>query len=164
MMPEKTGHLTEEALQDVLIGLATPESEMHLAECLECRAQVDRFRSSIDLFNEASLAWSKSRLAAPPRPSFRFWPAGLVPATLVLAVLALIVVPAWKHHRPPQPVAPVDSASTQNSSEAQIAEDNQLLAAVNVVLNESEQSPVNEYHLLKGPLSDQAAGTEARNR
>jgi hypothetical protein len=33
-------HLTEEALDDVLIGMGSEEAALHLAACPECRARV----------------------------------------------------------------------------------------------------------------------------
>ena len=69
MTPSLSNHLSEEALDDVLIGLGSAESEAHLAVCPECRAEVETFRGDVALFNAASVAWSESRRPQPRLPA-----------------------------------------------------------------------------------------------
>jgi hypothetical protein len=49
-------------------------------------------------------------------------------------------------------------------SEAQIAQDNDLLRSVNAALSTAEASPVREYHLSDGPHSPLRTRPEARNQ
>ena len=74
-------HLTEEALDDILIGLGSPASHAHLAQCPECSARVDAFRFSMDSLNQASLAWVQAQpVRTAPRsraPAANFCPPGL---------------------------------------------------------------------------------------
>ena len=66
-MTYESPHLSEEALNDVLIGMGSYQSELHLASCPECRAKVETFRSGMNMFNETSLAWIESASSATPR-------------------------------------------------------------------------------------------------
>ena len=54
-------HLSDEALNDVLIGVGTSVSESHLAECPLCRGKVDEFQSDLGMWNAATLQWSEAR-------------------------------------------------------------------------------------------------------
>jgi len=147
MTPEARMHLSEEALDDVLIGLGSPESHAHLAGCAECRSQVEAFRGDIQLFNDASRAWSESRpatqrISAPRRThtrvAFASW-------AVVCTALVLMAVALW--HRP----APVTNQAIVQpqaaDSEAQIAQDNQLLQAVNAAISPDEESLIDEYNI-----------------
>ena len=52
-------HLSDEALDDVLIGLGSLASHAHLAQCPQCRARVESFQTTGDLFNQASRQFSE---------------------------------------------------------------------------------------------------------
>ncbi len=159
MTPGITNHLSEEALDDVLIGLGSPESDAHLAACAECRAQVQAFRGDMQLFNAASLAWSKSRwpkvqpsipAAARTHVAFASWSA------IAAVLVAVMAVGIW-HHRP---VPALNHAATSQTSpvdsEAQIAQDNQLLQAINAAISPDETSPIDEYKISERPSSHKA--------
>jgi predicted anti-sigma-YlaC factor YlaD len=146
-------HLSEEALDDVLIGLGSRESQAHLAACPQCRAQVEVFRGDLRMFNAASLAWSESRdgqarrrvpHAVRTRVAFAAWAA----VAVALMVMAFAV---W-HHR--AGVVPDQANSTQSQpidSEAQISEDNQLLENINAAINPDEESLIDEYKIVESP-------------
>lgn len=166
MTPESTTHLSEEALDDVLIGLGSPESHAHLAGCAECRAEVQAFRGDMQLFNAASMAWSKSRWpkARPNVPrrvrtrvAFASWSA------VAAALAAVMAVTIW-HHRQEAPVN--NRVNTPQSlavdSEAQIAQDNQLLQAVNAAISPDETSPIDEYKMLESPHYNLKAHSKTR--
>ena len=152
MTPESIHHLSQEALDDVLIGLGPEEAHAHLAVCIECRAQVETFRGDITLFNAASMAWSKSRPQLPLRERH----AARVPAAFVgwavsAAAMAAMVFGIW-HHKSPVPPSRANSVQSQPlDSEAQIVQDNQLLQAVNAAIDADEASPIEEYKILESP-------------
>ena len=161
MTPGATTHLSEESLDDVLIGLGSPESHAHLAACTECRAQVEAFQGDVRLFNAASMAWSENRPRSAPhrthaRLAFGSWAA-------VSAALVLMAVAIWQHRPTPVPnhttilqPMPVDSA-------AQIAQDNQLLEAVNAAISPDEDSPIDEYNIrVESPLPHAKAHSRTR--
>jgi AcrR family transcriptional regulator len=168
MTPEISTHLSEEAMSDVLIGLASPESEAHLNACLICRGQLQAFRSTMQSFNQASLAWCQTRpsvaLRAPVRSRLR--PLVFAPATWALAAALLLVagIPAWIHHVHSSSHSVSAPASVPENSEAQIAQDNDLLQSVNVALNESDVPPISKYYLSDGPHPQSKIRPELRNR
>ena len=169
MTPGSAAHLSGEELDDVLIGLGTPESEAHLAGCEQCRAQVRQFRSNMSAFNQATLAWSQARPATNigGRIRNRARRSALAPLGWALAgatIVLLAGVPMWNHsHHSTQNVATL-LAPQQQDTEAQIAQDNELLRSVNAAINQSDASPYTEYHLAEGPHPLRKNRPEVRNR
>ena len=160
MTREETVHLTQEELNDVLIGMSTPDAEAHLAVCAQCRNQMETFQSDMHVFNETSLAWSEARPGKPIRIASKSGFRGVVgsPLTWALATALLLMVgsPEWLPKvdsilHPPVASDNSNTASESGDSEAQIAQDNDLLQSVNVALNTSEESPVSEYGLSEEP-------------
>jgi len=180
-------HLTEDALNDLLIGLGTEESEAHVAACPECRSRVEEFQSTVQAFHTSSMAWSEFRskfrteFRSEPRPVLRVSPPARVKVrnaqlgwALAAAMLLAIGLPTWNaNHRrvanvaTPAPVAAPVAASgdpTSTDSDAQIAQDNELLRSVNLALNSEEESPVSEYHLLDKPRARSRAESRSELR
>ena len=155
MTPDTSTHLTDEALDDVLIGLGSMESEAHLARCPECRTRLETFRADLALFNSASLAWSESRprrpLQAPAhhtrfriRFAFLSWSA-------VAAWLLISAVTIWRHNAVPPPNRVNIVEPQPVDSEAQIAQDNELLEEINAAISADDESPIEEYNLQVRP-------------
>lgn len=150
-------HLSEEALNDVLIGMGPAESEAHLARCAQCRAKVEEFTGDVRLFNAATMAWSEARGArqaqagrvasmASPAPVRRmpFALAGSAAASILAIVVALSV-----GHREGWFAPPGNSNHTIAipDRQAQIAQDNALMEAVSAAISPQEESPIDEYGL-----------------
>jgi hypothetical protein len=172
MTPEISAHLSPEQINDCLIGLSSAESAAHLAQCAQCRRQVNEFQSQMKSFNQTTLAWSESRTVArseswsearsearPQSASFAH-PSQNRQAigtplswALAAALVVAIGLPVWHHHQDVASNHPTRQVSTQEETGAQIAQDNDLLRAVNVALNQGEESPVREYHLSEAPRS-----------
>ena len=153
MTPKYSIHLSEEALDDVLIGLGSPESDAHLAVCLDCRVKVNSFRSDVALFNSASMAWAESqpaKLRPAVHKTFHRTRLAFVSWAATAAALGGMGFVVWHHHGP---VAPPSRAtanvSQQADTEAQIAQDNQLLQAVNAAISPNVESPIDEYKLFQ---------------
>jgi hypothetical protein len=149
MNPQSSVHLSQESLNDLLIGLGSSASQAHLEQCASCREQVESFRCGIDAFNSASLAWSESRSAKslPRRSSTRHAAFAPLAWTLATATLLLIGIPTWKHeHRAPQSLVAAQRVAPQSAaaevSETEIAEDNDLLRAVDAALRTDQSSPL----------------------
>ena len=73
--PVTANHLTDDQLDDHLIGDLAPAPAAHLAACSLCAQRVAAARSPLDSFHTVSTAWSERRSAtlpipvpAPPRP------------------------------------------------------------------------------------------------
>lgn len=155
MTPVLQSHLTNEALDDVLIGLGSPASLAHLARCPECRARVEAFQSSIEVFNQASLAFCEAQpLKATPasRPAPRYFTRPVL-AAWATAVLLILVSPVAWHLFKPHPVQGPAIATVEQDSETQIADDNELMRQVNAAIEPDDQSVVDQYQLLTGPRS-----------
>jgi hypothetical protein len=151
MTPGSSVHLSEEALNDVLIGLASPDANAHVAFCELCRRQVEQFRDDMRLFDETSLAWSKSKAANKIRvlPPWGLRQAILAPVgwAMAAAVLVMLAIPSLIQHRSDQH-GPVATTGTEyGDSAAQIAQDNELLRSVDIALNPNEDSTLHEYGL-----------------
>jgi len=167
MTPEQSAHLSEEAINDCLIGLGSPQSEAHLAVCGECSSRLKEFQMDMAMFNQATLAWSESRPRrnqhAAPTPWIGRIAASPLGWALAAALLVAIGYPAWNHYRPAAHTASLAGPPIVDS-EAQIAQDNDLLQSVNVALNEDEESPVAVYHLSEAPHPRSKARSELRKQ
>jgi anti-sigma factor RsiW len=153
MTPVRSTHLSEEDFDDILIGLGSSESEAHLAACQDCRRRVNAFRSDVALFNSASMAWTESQpalLRPTARKTVHRIRLAFVSWVATAAALAGMAVAVWHHHGP---IAPPHLATANISqpadTEAQIAQDNQLLQAVNAAISPDEESPIDEYKLFQ---------------
>jgi len=151
-------HLSEEALNDVLIGEASPAAASHLAGCAACRAKVEQTGLAMQLFNKASLAWSETRsitMQAPRVPARgRHLPFATAAWAAVAGLLLVAAVPVWRHaERPaPQPgTMAVSSNMGAEDSETQIAQDNELLKAVDAAINPNEEPSLHEFGLSARP-------------
>jgi len=164
-------HLSEEALDDVLIGLGSTEAEAHLAACSQCNESLRQFRSSLHSFNQASLAWSESR----PVPQamtkavdrLREKPRGLMTPlswAMAAAVVAALAFQLWTYEFRQPATYPVATASQPADSEVQIAQDNQLLQSVNAALSASDVATPSEYGLQADSRSELKPPSRQRTR
>lgn len=149
------GHLSETALQEILMGLGAAADREHLDGCPQCRAQAEAFQEQMRLFNLASMAWSEARprhtmvserlrtgASGMPHPRLQWALAG------ALLLLTAAGAPFWMHRH--QPEAPAQIASVQEDSARQIAEDNQLLHNVDAALAATDEPPVTQYNISQG--------------
>ena len=149
MTPAQSAHLSEESINDLLIGLGSPESEAHLAACSECRRQVQEFHADVKAFNQTTLAWSEARPAGDLREGLgaRAWRAMVSPPGWAFAAVLLLALgyTVGNHFNSPSSSGNASvAAPTPADTDAQIAQDNELLRSVNVALNETEESPISE--------------------
>lgn len=153
MTPASATHLSDEAFDDVLIGMGSPESDAHLAACEDCRRRVIAFRSDVALFNSASMAWTESqpaRLRPTARKTAHRVRLAFVSWAGMAAVLAVMAIAILRHHGAvPTPSQATANLSQPSDTEAQIAQDNQLLQAVNAAISPDEESQIAEYKLFQ---------------
>jgi uncharacterized protein HemX len=105
-------------------------------------------------FNQATLAWSEAKpqakLDTVAKRRVHWIAASPLSWALAAALLLAVGFPGWRHVQPAAKHASVP-APAHEDSEAQIAQDNDLLQSVNVALNQGEESPVAVYHLSEAP-------------
>jgi hypothetical protein len=158
----RQGHLTDEQFAECVAECAvvapSPESEAHLRDCPQCREELARFSTSMNDFSRAAFGWSETQPAVSLRAEARPATGGawLVPATwaVAAAVTLAVGVPMVIHHDS-QPVTPSNTSVTSvadgpDDSDAQIAEDNQLMRSVNMAIGGNDPSPLREYGLQTG--------------
>jgi predicted anti-sigma-YlaC factor YlaD len=164
-----SNHLNDDQFMECAIGVEPGvEAAAHLRECEACREELARFGMSVSSFNSAARAWSESLPAMSvelqgyraSRPFFAV--ASYALAACLMLGLGFEVV----HHEQATRSATVGSVSvssvSQEDSAAQIAQDNQLLMAVDVAIRSDDRSPVQEYGLV--PETDDRARTRGTTR
>jgi hypothetical protein len=130
-------HLSEDQLDDVLLGFAPAAASEHVAACAACRDRVATFESQLGVFNQASRDWSEarsntiSRDLAAHRPTLRLTPAALWSSTAA-AVLAVAFTLTINLHRDSASLQSPDDALAEASPslDSEIASDNAMLAAI----------------------------------
>jgi hypothetical protein len=185
----KTLHLTEEQIDDLLIGDAAAESQTHLAECGACRTRLAQLRAPIESFAAMTLAWSERQSATMmPQPfgtTGSPWSHRLNWA-LAAAVLVAVgfVLPIATRRAPggnnlaandaPKPVGVMPAPAAQpvqpevkiravvvRTSEDQVARDNQMLQNINDELDASVPSPADAFGLVNGGRTNGPHGRNA---
>jgi predicted anti-sigma-YlaC factor YlaD len=159
------GHLTDEQFTACVIEGAPPAAcREHLAQCEACRREVGTFVEATGDFSAAALAWSEAQPATSLRGVAGSRTRGHAPlGWAVAAGLAVAVsVPLWNHeHRSPVSSA---AAAAAEVPEAEIAQDNRLLEAVDLALAAPEPSPFREYGLQATPETGARARAESRSQ
>ena len=157
MTPDISRHLADEALNDVLIGLGSLESDAHLARCPECRSKVENFRADMTLFNSASIAWTESRSGRPvetsPHPVAHRIRFAFVSWSAAVALLLITAVTLWRHSAVAPPNHVNIFESQPSDSETQIAQDNELLQQINAAIGSDDDFPIQEYNFRERPHS-----------
>jgi len=152
-------HLTEAEFADYLIGLTNASTHMHLLECAQCREEMESFGASMASFSQASMEWSREQAAAHPihietqAPGRRSTPrthwqtgwAGLAVAAVLAFAVALPM--ALMHEHAAHPVIAANPAAVAPPQEdaSVIAEDNQMMTAIDTEISQPEVSPVESF-------------------
>lgn len=132
-------HLTDQQFAGYLAGQSSPASDDHLVACPACRAEIDRMRASLHVFNQASLEWAE-HLPHVHRPAPTWRPA-VVWASLCFALLTVILLAGLLHR--PQQVRIASSGGGDNTAE--LKQDNELLSAIDKELDSTQLSPTKMY-------------------
>jgi anti-sigma factor RsiW len=148
-----TLHLTHEQLCDVILADSSLPREGsstivqdHLHACLHCSAELESLRASISLFREASTSYAGQQFTrsflkigsiAPPQH--------YLTQPLYWAAAAVVLVAAYRQHRPLPAATAIVAPHTTESDEA-------LLDDVDQTLSADVPSPME-------PLADPTAGS-----
>jgi hypothetical protein len=154
-------HLSEDDLDEVLIGIASSESLMHLAECEPCEARLIAFRSEMAAFNQASIAWSEARsntisrdiAAHKPTPRLTLGAAWSSAAALVVTFAFGL---SMALHQPGATLDAANPSSTQTAvvthpdhDQDQLASDNAMLAAIDSEMGTPQPAQLGLYQPVK---------------
>jgi hypothetical protein len=157
-------HLTEDQLDDALIGDLGREYAAHLDSCAECQMRLAEAGAPIAQFNAVALAWSERRSATLPVPvqsaSSAWLPRAIWGATAAAVLAVGISVPSIRHglgignaevrQEIPAGTLFASTGSVDNpvaARDEQIANDNRMLEGIDRELGASALSPEQEYGL-----------------
>ena len=159
-------HLNDAQFTDCMldVGLA-PEAEAHLAACGHCQEELARFRVAVDDLSLAGLAWSQAHAPQGSLRAAKKTPRWAVAAwgAAAFAMLALGVTPLLHHEHPARDTQVATVTEPVEDSDAQIAQDNKLMHAVNMEIAEGEPSPYREYQLSRGQMERRKAHLDAQS-
>lgn len=120
-----TAHLTDEQIDDLMIGDAPAELHAHLSECPDCQLRLAAAEAPMSSFRDISLAWAERQSATMPVPVAPESHAGLsgkagwaLGAALLLAVGVTVPflngraeLPESAHNAPSAPSVPEKPAT-----------------------------------------------------
>ena len=182
-------HLSEDQIDDVLIGDLAAEPAAHLKQCMQCQARLEAAKAPMASFAAVSMAWSERQSATAPVTLVQAAnSAGQRRANWVAAATAMLLlavsIPLTMRDKQTQVVAsdtgvsaPAKPTAVQQASNnagqaqvqpvamvhhkhpaAQLAQDNEMLQAINRELDASVQSPSDNFGLMA------VGGTAAHGR
>ena len=152
-------HLTDEQIDDYLIGDLSAGLEAHFAVCGMCQDRVAAMEGPIAVFKNVSLAWSERQSATlPVRPAgIQLQTARsrrlLWAATATTAVAISVAIPLAHHGSPKAAAQSAPQASTSPAQtysaerEEQIAQDNQMLQDIDREIGAPVSSPSETFGL-----------------
>ena len=119
-------HLTEDQIDDLLIGDLAPETTAHLKQCTTCQTRLEAAKAPIASFRAVSMAWSERRSATVPVTLVQaassagrrqaHWAAAATAALAVALSVPLMI------HQKQSPVVASDVAVPQASAKAAVAQ------------------------------------------
>ena len=167
--------LTEDQVDDQLIGDLAPVAAAHLAVCDHCRARVAAAEQPLTSFREVSLAWAERQSATmPTRPGVQERPSHrLAWASVATAVLAIgVAIPVLRQHgSAPATMTPalaaagytgIGSVTPVAATSEQIESDNRMLEAIERELDAPADGPA-EYGLLPAAARSNARARTVRD-
>ncbi len=178
MSPEQL-HLTEDEMDEALIGTASADRAAHLVSCALCAAKFAEFNSAMANFNQASSAWSEAKSNAltrdlhQHRTSFRITSSAIWSCASAMVIAVGLLLGLGIHQRADESAAlqaNVSWAQSQSQlskdvSRGEIASDDAMLRQIDAAINNAEPSP----EVLYGPATSadvtrqSSAQSQARN-
>jgi hypothetical protein len=125
-------HLSAEQISQWMIGDTTPELERHIAECGECRVELEQLETALSQFRSAMRETGNS---APPQmwrepAAGRVWFSWPKVVLAAAALLLVIVLPlSWRSH------------VRERAAQAALA-DSQLLESVDSAISQAVPEPM----------------------
>ena len=153
--PNRPIHLSDDQLDDLLLGEAAPVAAAHLAACPLCQARTASFTSTLAHFNQSSLDWAEASSSGIRRPASpqgerarsgerRLFPAYAWAFAAAMLLLAALLVFHSAVQRPVQTgraVQPDVMVQAPAAPDPQLAADNMLLTNIDTALNQPDPMP-----------------------
>ena len=140
-------HLSDDTLDDLLLGLPNAYGHAHIMDCPPCAARLEEFRTAVALFNQASATWSEARSNTISREIIprNNW-LGAVAGWSFGSVAVLVIALALTAQRDAPSTTP-GTAFDQTTRQQEIASDNEMLGAIDSEISHSVPSPVEVYRI-----------------
>ena len=124
-------HLSAEQISQWMVGDQTPQLELHVAACGECRAELEKLETALSqcrtAMREPAAAVPVPAWRAPLAASWTSWPRRVLAA---VALLVLVALPfAWQVH------------AREQAAQAALA-DSQLLESVDSAISQAVPEPM----------------------
>ena len=176
-----TSHLTDDQLDEVLLGIASQPATAHLAVCDPCTQRFVNFQAGLQAqmsaFNQASLAWSEARSNTISRDIRRHksTPRVTLPAVWSAAsalVLAAIFTVNAGLQRTPGSLESANTAATISSPDAvhpehsqfELASDNAMLDAIDSEMGTPQPSQFGILQNTNSSIASQQADAAVQVR
>jgi anti-sigma factor RsiW len=145
-------HLTQSELDEALLGMAPQDCMAHLKDCVACNAHLAEFKSTLTSFNQAASAWSEAKSNALTRDlnqhctPFRITARAAWSCASILVLAAAATLGFGLHERSTQITpAQAETASSEASSQREIASDDAMLRQIDSAIDTAEPSPEDLY-------------------
>jgi hypothetical protein len=139
-------HVTDEEFTALLVGDYAGDASEHLRGCLRCRQELGRVQASLEDFSSLSLEWAEERAArsiSTPSALLRDWQTASAFTAVAATVLAAAALVGVRHDPVTTAPAPVAIARAQApDSDAQVANDNRLLMAIDGEIRWQAEAPI----------------------
>jgi hypothetical protein len=178
-------HLSEDDLDEILLGIASPESSAHLAACSVCERRFTAFQTQLKeqmaAFNQASMAWSEARSNTISRDlaSHKATPRLTLPAVWSAAAAMMLAATLALHvslDRRSSALEASNSAASQTISassnaihpehdQSELASDNAMLAAIDSEMGTPQPDQFGLYQNTKDHVENEqpAAPVQVRD-
>ncbi len=174
-------HLSEDQLDEVLLGIALPAASAHLATCEPCTVRFTAFQSELQAqmaaFNTASLAWSEarsntiSRDIARHKATLRLTMPAVWSGAAALVLAATFALHTSFQHGAGQ-LTESNSTASMTSAEAvhpehdqfELASDNAMLAAIDSEMGTPQPTQFGIYQNVKASVLTQQTEAAAQVR
>lgn len=152
-------HLTDDQIDDYLIGDLAESWNAHVATCAECQVRIAELKSAIDSFKDVSLAWSERQSATVPvrlagsTRKISHKRRAIWVATATAAIAVSVAIPLMRHEPPLPAPTSTDAAAAISAHtfaaerQEQIAQDNQMLRNIDREIGTPVSSPSEVFGL-----------------
>lgn len=177
-------HLSEDDLDEILLGISSPESTAHLAACAVCAERFTTFRAELKTqmaaFNQASMAWSEARSNTISRDltshkaTARLTLPKVWSAAAAMVLVATLALHVSLDHRSAaleasksaasQTISAASDAIHPEHDQHELASDNAMLAAIDSEMGTPQPTQFGLYQNTKASVPAQQPATPEQMR